>query len=130
MIADKIEPDLKFNAMNFYWSLRNVPELAPLAKPERERVHDACLRRYVLKAPVTRRSLIAYAVSVCSPVALVAVMLLFENAVGGSAPLWLIVTVMSIGGNFGHFMFSRVAVPHLRQFYPEYIRSELKPKEA
>ena len=116
--------------MNIYWSLRNVPELAPLAPAERKRVHEACLRRYFWRAPVTRRSLIAYLVLVFSPVAVVSLTFSVAQAFGFSVPLWLSVAAIAVGGVCGRFVFSRIAVAHLRPFYSDYLQNEMRHEAA
>src|ERR1043165_3711512 len=107
-----------------YWSLRNVPELASLAPAVRRRVHEACLRRHFWEAPATRRSLIAYLIMVSCPVPAVALMAWLAEAFCGATPFWLIVVVATVAAMFGNFVFSRIAVTHLRKFYSDYIRKE------
>lgn len=113
-------------AMNIYWSLRNVPELAPLSPADRRRVHEACLQRYFWRAPATWRSLIAYLMLILCPAAFLLLTTWLVQKFGGSTPLWLLVLTVTVGAMFGHFVFSRIAVSQLRQFYPDYIQKELR----
>jgi hypothetical protein len=111
--------------MKIYWSLRDVPELAPLSPAERIRIHEACLNRHFFKAQVTRTSLTAFIVMlILCPVALVALMTWMIQIFGGTTPLWLIFLTMVVGATLGRFVFSRIAVAHLRQFYSEYIQKK------
>jgi hypothetical protein len=112
--------------MKIYWSLRNVPELAPLEAADRKRVHEACLRRYFWHAPATRRSLTAYLMLILCPAALVGIISWLVQAFGGSISTWLSVLILVGGGSLGHFVFSRIATAHLRQFYSDYIQNELR----
>ena len=112
--------------MKIYWSLRNVPELASLAPADRRSVHDACLRRYFLGAPAMRRSLIAYLMMILCPAALVGLTASVLHAFRVTAPVWLIALIAAAGAMLGHFVFSRIAVAHLRQFYQDYIQKELR----
>jgi hypothetical protein len=112
--------------MKIYWSLRNVPELAPLAPADRKRVHEACLRRYFWHAPVTRRSLVAYLMLILCPAALVGLTSWLVQAFGGTTSTWMLVLILIAGGTLGHFVFSRIATAHLRRFYSDYIQNELR----
>ena len=113
--------------MNIYWSLGNVPELAPLSPADRRRVHEACLRRYLWRAPATRRSLCAYLMlMILCPTAFVVLTVWLVKAFGGTTPNGLVGLTAVAGGMLGHFVFSRIAVAHLRQFYSDYIQKELK----
>ena|SRR5881394_1711021 len=112
--------------MNIYWSLRKVPELAALAPADRKRVHEACLRRYFWGAPATRRSLIAYLMLILCPAASMLLTTWILQAFDGTMRIWPMVVAATGGAMFGHFVFSRIAVAHLRQFYSDYIQKELR----
>src|SRR6266566_3095121 len=49
-----------FDVMDTYWSLKSVPELAPLTRQQRRRVHEQCLQRHFFRARGTRRSVLAF----------------------------------------------------------------------
>lgn len=110
--------------MTIYWRLRSVPELACLAPGDRKRVHEACLRLYFWRAPITLKSLCAYLMLILCPVTVFLLTTWVVSAIVGSTPFWLSILVLVIGGVFGRFAFSRIAVSHLRQYYPDYIRNQ------
>jgi RsiW-degrading membrane proteinase PrsW (M82 family) len=67
----------------------------------------------------------AYLVLLACPVALVVMTVFGVQALGGGTPVWLLVVVTMLGGMLGRFAFSRIAVAHLRRYYPDYIQKEL-----
>jgi hypothetical protein len=116
--------------MHIYWSLRQVPELAHLAPADRKRVHQACLRRCFLRAPATRRTLCAYLMLILCPGAFVGLTTWLVQAFGGTTPTWLLILIALAGFELGHFVFSRLAMAYLRQFYSDYIQDEYRLKPA
>jgi hypothetical protein len=60
------------------------------------------------------------------PVALVGLTSWLVRAFGGTISIWLLLLIMLAGGSLGHFVFSRIAAAHLRQFYSDYIQTELR----
>ena len=116
----------ELNAMNIYWRLRNVPELASLAPADRVRVHEACLRRFFWNTPITKTSLSAYLVLLFCPIVFFLAGTWIVSMFVDAQPFWLCVLILVVGSMLGYFVFSRIAVTHLRQFYPDCIREELK----
>jgi hypothetical protein len=60
------------------------------------------------------------------PVALLMLTVWLARAFDWTTPSWVMGLIMAVGGTFGHFVFSRIAVAHLRQFYPDYVQNELR----
>jgi hypothetical protein len=108
--------------MSLYWSLKNVPELAPLPCKQRCQVHEECLQRYFFHAPATTRSASAFlsAILIASSFALL----------GASIPSWFgssdsfrfMPGGAMMGFTIGRFVLSRIAIPALRPFYHEFIK--------
>jgi len=107
--------------MIIYWTLKSVPELAPLPRKQRRRVHHKCLRRHFWGAPATRRSVSAY---LGSTVVMASIMI-FGNSVLRvfEAPdrFWLILIPVGFASVVGEYLFSLFAIPVLRPFYPDSI---------
>lgn len=108
--------------MSIYWSLKNVPELAPLTRKQRCQVHEQCLQRYFFRARATSRSITAFLVAI-----FIASFFAFLGAsipswFGISHGFWYIPVGAMIGFAIGRFVLSRIAIPALRPFYHEFIK--------
>lgn len=102
--------------MKIYWSLRDVPELAPLSWVNRHRVHRACFRTYFWRAPITRKTWPAYVMLFLCPLSLVVV------ALGVFPDPAMIMLALTVGAPLGYYVCSRMAVVHLRHYYSVYIQ--------
>ena len=111
--------------MSIYWSLRDVPELAPLTRKQRRRVHERCLRRYFWGAPITRRSITAYLVLLVFLLGSLLAGVSLSRVFGYPDSVWFIGTSALFGAVFGKYIFSRIAIPVLRPFYRDFIQREL-----
>ena len=109
--------------MSIYWSLKSVPELAPLSRKQRRRVHERCLRRYFLRAPVTRRSVVAYLILLAILMSSGFTGLYIASIFGWSDSLAVGVSAF-FGATVGSYIFSRIAIPVLRPFYQEFIETK------
>lgn len=110
-----------FDVMNIYWSLKNVPELAPLARKQRRRVHEQCLQRHFWKAPVTRRSIAAYLILLVTVFSSLFMGITLSHVFGCPDSIWFIGVVIYFGAVTGRYTFSLIAIPVLRPFYHEFI---------
>jgi hypothetical protein len=113
--------------MKIYWTLKSVPELAPLTEKQRRRVHMQCLRRHFWFAPTTGRSIVAYLSLILITVIILVVGGSILRAFGGAYIFWLDAVLAGIGFMAGSFVFSRIAIPVLRPFYHEFIERDEKP---
>jgi len=116
--------------MSFYWSLKNVPELADLSPKRRKRAHEACMRKYFLDAPLTRRSAGAFALLlVCSISSFI-----FGESIprifGVHKSLLILYGVTYCGFGVGWFLMTRLAIPAIRPFYHKFINRELHDHDA
>jgi hypothetical protein len=107
--------------MSIYWSLKNVPELAPLTRKQRRRVHEQCLRLHFWRAPVTRRSIVAYLVLLFTLIGSVLLGISLSSVFGCPNSVWFIGTSAFFGAAIGKHIFSRIAIPVLRPFYHDFI---------
>ena len=110
----------RFDLMSIYWSLKSVPELAPLTHKQRHRVHAQCLRRHFFRANATTRSVLAFVAALS-----IAVIFCFLGSIAPTfavipRSVWFIGSVW-VGFEAGHFVLSRIAIPVLRPFYHEFI---------
>ena len=107
--------------MTIYWSLKNVPELAPLTRKKRRQVHEQCLRRYFFRARATSRSIAAYLAAMFTASFFGFVGATIPSWFGISHGFWFIPFGAIIGFEIGRFVLSRIAIPTLRPFYREFI---------
>src|SRR5271154_2330675 len=102
--------------MQFYWSLKQVPELSGLSWLQRQRIFEVCRRRYLFAAPLTRPRLLAYS---STPLIFFASLMLagpvlnLDDIRGG--------LLLLAGVSLGWFVFSRTAINQLRPFYIHYL---------
>lgn len=114
-----------FDVMSIYWSLKSVPELAPLTRKQRRRVHEQCLRRYFWGAPATRRSIVAYLILLFTVTSIAILGISLAKVFGWPDGTWLIGISALFGTIIGRYVFSRIAIPVLRPFYRKFIETEL-----
>jgi hypothetical protein len=107
--------------MRIYWSLKSAPELAALTRKERRRVHEECLRRLFWHAPAGCRSITAYLAQMFILAGTMFVGISIFGAFGIKSNFWIFLALAFIGGPVGSFVFSQLAIPVLRPFYPELI---------
>ena len=107
--------------MSIYWSLKSVPELAPLTRKQRRKVHEKCLQRYFFRAPATSRSVTAYfaAIFIASSFGFLGATI--PSWFGILHGFWFILVGAMIGFEIDRFVLSRIAIPALRPFYREFI---------
>lgn len=105
-----------------YWTLKSVPELAPLPRKQRRRVHEQCLRRHFWGAPATRRSVAAYSSFILTVAVVVAGGESALRVLGVAYSFWTTLVLAFIGATLGSFIFSRIAIPVLRPLYQEFIK--------
>ena len=108
-----------FDVMNIYWSLKSVPELAPLSRKQRRRVHEQCLRRYFFRARATARSVSAYVAALFIAILFVYLGASIPAGSGIVRGVWFIGSAL-VGFELGRFVLSRIAIPVLRPFYGEF----------
>jgi len=111
--------------MSIYWSLKSVPELAPLPHSQRRQVHEQCLQRHFWEAPATRRSVAAYLIWIVMVATSVSLGAWLPRAVGVPDGYWFILISGLLGATVASYIFSRIAIPALRPFYREYIGRHL-----
>jgi NhaP-type Na+/H+ or K+/H+ antiporter len=109
--------------MSIYWSLKSVPELAPLTRKQRRRVHERCLRRHFFAVRATARSISAYVAAI-----VIASVFIFLGASipipsGVARSICFIISAL-VGFELGRFILSRIAIPVLRPFYREFIERD------
>ena len=107
-----------------YWTLKSIPELAPLPRKKRRRVHQQCLRHHFWGAPATRRSVAAYFAMIMTVTVVVVGGDSILSALGIAHSFWTIPVLAFIGVDIGSFIFSRVAIPAIRPFYREFIETD------
>lgn len=110
--------------MKIYWSLEDVPELAPLIPAERKRVHAACLKQHFWNAPVTRWRLAAFSALVATPGLAILLMDWAAQGTGVTLSPWAQALGAAVGGLIGHWVFSCFAIGVLREHYPGYLQTE------
>ena len=110
--------------MNFYWSLKSVPELAGLPARQRRRIHESCLRQHFIFASLTRRSLAAHLVFIASAGVIMTIGESILPMLGVHRSMWFSLILAALGIGVGRFLFSRIAIPSLRPFYSKLIESE------
>jgi hypothetical protein len=115
--------------MSIYWSLKSVPELAPLTRKQRRRVHEQCLRRHFFLARATARSVLAYGAALLITSILVFLGASISAGSGITRSVWLIVSAL-VGFALGRFVLSRIAVPVLRPFYREFIEGHICERDV
>lgn len=113
--------------MSIYWSLKSVPELAPLTGKQRRRVHEHCIRRHFWFARATRRSVFAYLAFLFTVVVFMAGGDTILRALGVAHRFWITLVLAYIGFFAANFIFSRIAIPLLRPFYQEFIQRDETP---
>ena len=111
--------------MSIYWSLKSVPELEPLTRKQRRRVHEQCLRRHFWRAPATLRSVVAYSILFLTVCGIVILGTSIAGIVGWPDSIWAAGISGFFGVTVGDYVFSRIAIPILRPFYREFIETEL-----
>ena len=113
--------------MNIYLSLKSVPELAPLTRKQRSRIHEQCLQRHFFRAPATARSISAFLAALFTA----AIFPILGDSVsrwfGVSDSFWFILVSAMLGFGFGRLVLSRIAIPALRPFYREFIETDREP---
>ena len=109
--------------MTIYWSLKSVPELAPLTRKQRRRVHEQCLRRRFWGAPLTRRSITAYLVLLVFLLGSLFTGVYLSGVFGHQDSVWFMLPSAFVGATVGRYIFSRIAIPVLRPFYHDFIQS-------
>src|SRR5438128_1113164 len=100
--------------MRFYWSLKQVPELAELSPAERRRVHRACYSRYPFKSP---RCIIALVACGLCGAAGTGAGGLIHFALGIPLSIWQPLVGAGIGGAIGGFIFGQTVTSYLRPYY-------------
>ena len=110
-----------------YWTLKSVPELAPLPRKQRRRVHEQCLRRHFWFARATARSITAYAACILIAAGVVFLGVSIPPLFGVAYSFWFVLLSAWIGFEIGRFVFSRIAIPVLRPFYHEFIQTNETP---
>jgi len=114
-----------FDVMSIYWSLKSVPELAPLTRKQRRRVHEQCLRRHFFRARATARSVSAYAAALLIAIIFAIVGASIPAGSGVARSVWFIGLAL-VGFELGRFVLSRIAIPVLRPFYCEFIERDIR----
>jgi hypothetical protein len=109
-----------------YWTLKSVPELAPLPRKERDRVHELCFRRHFLHADVTPRSITAFAtfIFLASAIAAGGEGILQMFVFGNRFRFWTGMLFTGMGYTLAGYIFSRIAIPVLRPHYREFIPTQ------
>ena len=113
--------------MSIYWSLKSVPELAPLTRKQRRQVHEQCLQRHFFRAPATARSISAFLAALFTAVIFTFLGAGLSGWFGLPKSFWYIPVSAMIGFGFGRYILSRIAIPALRPFYREFIRTDCEP---
>jgi hypothetical protein len=108
--------------MSIYWSLKSVPELKALRPEERRRVHLECLREHFLHVPVTWRAATAFFSQILISAFGMYSGISIAESFGLKSNFWVCLAVTLIVLPIGSFVFSRIAIPVLRPFYPEFIQ--------
>jgi len=116
-----------FDIMSIYWSLKNVPELAPLTRKQRRQVHEQCLQRYFFRAPATARSISAFLAALFTAIVFLIFGVSIPELFGVPHNRWFLPIFGMIGFVFGRFILSRIAIPVLRPFYHEFIKRDREP---
>lgn len=111
--------------MNIYWSLKSVPELAPLTRKQRRRVHAQCLRRHFFAARAAARSISAYLAAIVIASVFIYLGSTIPTAPGVVRGIAFALSVV-IGFELGRFVLSRIAIPVLRPFYSEFIERDFE----
>jgi hypothetical protein len=111
--------------MSIYWSLKNVPELAPLTRQQRRRVHEQCLRQHFLFSQAPSRFILAALVFLLVIAGITTLGIFAAMAFLGELHLWHIFASALIGALVGSFVVSRIAIPVIRPFYREIIERDL-----
>jgi hypothetical protein len=113
--------------MSIYWSLKEVPELAPLSRKQRQQVHEECLWRYFFRAPATARSILAFSAALFTAAILTLVGTSVPEWFGLPRSFWYVPVSATIGFELGRYVLTRIAIPVLRPFYREFIKTDFKP---
>ncbi len=111
--------------MNIYWSLKSVPELAPLTRKQRRRVHEQCLQRHFFRARATGRSIFAFLSGLFIATVVLFLGASIPSSVGIPHSFWFLPISAMVGFGLGRFALSRIAIPVLRPFYREFIERDL-----
>ena len=112
--------------MQIYWSLSQIPELVGLSRRQRRKVFESCRSRYMLRARVTRWSLIAYLSFLCAPVASVAL----ASVVLDVRSEWIWSLIVVAGTLIGLRSSTLISMSYLRPHYRDYIQTEVRETVA
>lgn len=107
-----------------YLTLKNVPELAPLASKKRRWIHEQCIRFYILNAPPTSLGIIVYSASIFTTVVVWLTGETFLNSLKFEDSLLINLVLLIVSFVAGWFVFSRSVIPFLRPFYKSLIEQE------
>jgi hypothetical protein len=116
-----------FDIMSIYWSLKNVPELAKLTRKQRQQVHEQCLQRHFFRAPATARSVLAFFMALFTAVIFTSLGAYIPELFGLPHSFWYVPVSAMIGFGFGRYIMTRIAIPVLRPFYYEFIKTDCEP---
>ncbi len=112
--------------MSIYWSLKSVPELAPLTRKQRRRVHEQCLQRHFFRAPATTRSVLAFVAALVTVIVFVIFGAHIPSWFGVPRNVWYFPVSAMVGFGIGRFVLSRIAIPTLRPFYRNFIERDFR----
>ena len=116
--------------MSIYWSLKSVPELAPLTGKQRRRVHERCLQQHFFRAPATARSVSAFLAALFTAIIFVLLGIGIPLWFGLPKSFWHIPVSAMVGFGLGRFILSRIAIPVLRSFYREFMERDIREPAA
>lgn len=116
--------------MSIYLSLKSVPELAPLTRKQRCRVHEQCLHRHFFRAPTTTRSISAFVAALFTVIVFMIFGAHIPSWFGVPRSVWYFPISALVGFGLGRFVLSRIAIPTLRPFYREFIERDIRESAA